>query len=102
MNEQHTHVTESEPKKSEPKENPLALVSMILGIASIVTVCCGGFPMGVAAIVLAVICKKDGVDYDTRYTTAGVITGIIGIILQVILVVIYLAFSVGHAVFSTM
>ncbi|MCL1877576.1 MAG: hypothetical protein FWF80_01830 [Defluviitaleaceae bacterium] len=84
----------------EPAKSPLPLISMILGIASVVTGCCGmGMPLGVGAIVLAVLCKKQGVTNDAGYVTAGLITGIVGSVLQIILVILYFVLQIGYILF---
>ena len=51
--------------------------SMICGIAGIVLCCCG--PLGVAALILAILAKKEG--NTSGKATAGLVMGIILVIL---------------------
>lgn len=60
-----------------------AIASLILGIFSLVTCCCYGVTslvFGIAAIVLAVLSKKDNMGQMPGMAVAGMIMGIIGIV----------------------
>lgn len=67
----------------EKKKNNMALASMILGIISIVTVCCcyGGIIFGSLAILLALLSKTE--DEMESNAKTGLITGCIGLGLSV-------------------
>lgn len=61
-----------------------ALVSLILGIVSLLTCCCYGVPsiiLGIASIVLAIMAKKDNMGKMPGMAIGGMICGIIGILL---------------------
>ncbi|MCL1844327.1 MAG: hypothetical protein FWF77_00280 [Defluviitaleaceae bacterium] len=72
----------------EPEKSALPLVSMILGIVAAVCAvglwCCAGYvvggPLGIAALVIALICKSKGIEQDKGYTLTGLITGIVAIV----------------------
>jgi uncharacterized membrane protein YkgB len=67
----------------ESKNNVLAIVSMALGIASIL-VCCTCFIsllLGIAGIICSVLSKKDG---KSNFATAGLICSIIGVVLSIL------------------
>ncbi|MBR4582134.1 MAG: hypothetical protein IKO32_12965 [Lachnospiraceae bacterium] len=70
------------------QKNIKALLSKIFGIVSAVSsLCAGGFPFGVAAIVLSVLAKKT--DPDNGDAKLGMILGIVGIVITLIAAVIY-------------
>ena len=73
----------------EPKTG---LISMILGIASIVLGCVGIIPLPIAAIVLANITKNNVGEYTPK-AKVGLITGIIGAVLCVISCIVW--FMIG-------
>ena len=71
-----------------------SLVSMILGIASLVLCCCVNYVpliLGVAAIVLYAMAKKNGT--ANGMAVAGLVCGIIGVVFGLISVVISLAIT---------
>lgn len=78
---------------AEEKGTAMGLISMILGIASIV-VCCSGFPFAVAAIVLALI-ERSKLGETSKKGKVGLILGIIGAVIGVIVYI--LAFIGGFA-----
>lgn len=80
----------------EPKQsNTLAIVSLVLGIASIVFGCClswVGCLFGVGGIVCAVISKKKG---KSGMATAGLICSIAGIVIGLLVTILAVVFSVA-------
>ena len=73
------------------KPDALAIVSLILGIASIVLGCCVtylGIALGVGGIICSVMSKKK---QKSGLATAGLVCSIIGIVLAVI----WVSFSVA-------
>lgn len=76
--------------------NTMGLVSMILGIAAIPTLCCFGLgiPLGVAAIVLGLLGKNkadQGLASNRGQAQAGFICGIVAVALGVVGIVFNLA-----------
>jgi len=72
-----------------PDKKPLSITSMALGIASVVLslVWFLAIPLGIAAIVLAVLGKKKERNAKGFWLT-GLITGIVGIVLSLLIVVL--------------
>jgi VIT1/CCC1 family predicted Fe2+/Mn2+ transporter len=67
--------------------NQKAIVSMVLGIISIF--CCG-FVLGIVAIVLGLIARKEiaassGLQGGSGFAIAGIVTGVLGILGSVVL-----------------
>jgi hypothetical protein len=80
------------PRRKKPQGNGLALTSMILGIVSIVMVCCCAYLsplLGIAAIVLGFMGKSKG--QSGGMSIAGIITGAFGALAAIVLLI--LAFS---------
>lgn len=80
-------VTPSEPQKNDT----LAIVSLILGIAAIVFGCCVtylGIALGVGGIICSIMSKKK---QKSGMATAGLVCSIIGIVLAVIWIVFSVA-----------
>jgi hypothetical protein len=78
-----------------PRQNPMAITGMVLGIVSILTVCCCyGFPFNVAGIVFSIIgltqINKDPINQLGKPLA---LTGLILSILSIVLVVALLAFG---------
>ena len=73
----------------EPKTG---LISMILGIGSIVLGCVGIIPLPIAAIILANVTKNNVGEYTPK-AKVGLITGIIGAVLCVISCIVW--FMIG-------
>jgi len=106
MNEHNSNDSHSPSPSFHPpipeKKDVKPLLSMIFGISSIVLAtllwCCYGYllglPLGITAIILAVLCKKNEVQDNPKYVTAGLITGIIGTVLSV-LSILLLILGVG-------
>ncbi len=68
-----------------PKADALAIVSLVMGILSIVLVCCTSYIAiipGVVGIVCSVLSKKN--NGKTGVATAGLICSIVGIVFAVI------------------
>lgn len=64
-------------------ESKKPLVSMILGIASVVCACWGpGLPLAIAALVVSNLAKNEG--WENTQSKTGRILGIVGIVLSVI------------------
>lgn len=90
MNDQIVNNTPGEEKSVLP------LLSMIFGIASLVlpTVlfCCYGYllglPLGIAAIVIAMVCKNKNIEFNAKFRTVGLYTGIGGVVVSIIATII--------------
>uniref|UniRef100_UPI004056D9B7 hypothetical protein n=1 Tax=Acetatifactor sp. TaxID=1872090 RepID=UPI004056D9B7 len=83
--------------QSAPQNNGtsgVAVVSLVMGIISIVFSCCygAGVIFGIVGIICAVVGKKNG---KSGILTAGLICSIIGTVLSV-LVLIYFIWAVGY------
>ena len=68
----------------EGNGNTKAIISLVLGIISILVCCCYGVVsiiLGIAAIVLAVLAKKDNMGKMPGMALGGLICGIIGLLL---------------------
>lgn len=81
----------------EKKTNVLAIISLVLGILSIITSCCyvyAGLVLGIAGLVCAILSKKQG---KSGLGTAGLVCSIIGLVFSVILIilVVFVYASVG-------
>lgn len=84
------------PVQTENKEtNVLAIVSLVLGILSILLGCCTGWVgalFGVGGIICAVFANKQG---KTGLAKAGLICSIIGIVLGILITILAVVFSVA-------
>ena len=79
------------------QKNVKALLSQIFGIVSVVVgLCGGGFPFGVAAIVLGILAKKT--DPENGQAKLGFILGIVGIVVSIIAMCIIIGIRVAAAV----
>ena len=79
------------------QKNVKALLSQIFGIVSVVVgLCGGGFPFGVAAIILGSLAKKD--DPENGQAKLGFILGIVGIIISVVATAIVIGTRVARVV----
>lgn len=68
---------------SSTKDQTLPTVSLVLGILSLLLICCyGGFPLGLAAIVTGYLGMKNADDNPARYGGRGLAIGamILGVI----------------------
>lgn len=81
-----------------PKSSSLPMISLVLGILSMV---CGGFVLGIAAIITGIIGRKKSKisGRGGGMSLAGIITGIVGSIESI--VVILLLISGGFSLFNT-
>lgn len=82
-----------QPQKQD--NSTLAIVSLVLGILSMVTCCCYGIfgiLFGIGGIVCAVLANRQG---KNGLATAGFICSIIGIVLSVICMLVLLVALVG-------
>lgn len=73
----------NEPKKTDT----LAIVALVLGIATIVMSCCYtylGFPLGIGGIVCSVMARKK---QKSGMATAGLVCSIVGLVLTVLLLI---------------
>lgn len=80
----YTANVQAQPAAEQPQEqnNTLAVVSLVLGIVSIITACCCGigFVLGIAGIICAVLANKKN---KSGIGTAGLICSIIGTVFGV-------------------
>jgi len=77
------------PRRKKTQSNGLALTSMILGIISIVMVCCCAYIsplLGIAAIVLGFMGKSKG--QSGGMSMAGIITGAFGALAAIVLLIL--------------
>lgn len=85
----------------EKKTDALAITSMVLGIVSIVAVCClptiVGIILAVVGIVLSVISKKN--NGKSGMATAGLVCSIVAIVLAVITIILA---AIGVAFLSSL
>lgn len=89
-----------------PQTSPMAIISLIAGIASIVLACCCTFLslVGVAGIICGVLARKEiaeshGSKTGAGMALAGIITGAVGIalgIVSVLLIFVFGAFDYGY------
>jgi hypothetical protein len=92
---------------SAPPTNGMAIAALILGIVSVLGICCYGLPgfvLGIAAVVLGAIARKNinasnGTQVGGGMATAGLIMGIVGVALGII-VAIMMAFIVSTPEFQ--
>ncbi|MEO8376570.1 MAG: DUF4190 domain-containing protein [Candidatus Sumerlaeota bacterium] len=82
-----------------PKNNVLAIISLVCGILSLFLCCCYlWLPTGIAAIVTAFLGKKqiaesNGTQTGEKMATAGMICGIASIVIYFILTIVGLIFG---------
>ena len=77
-----------------------AIISLVLGIISILVCCCYGVVsviLGIAAIVLAVLAKKDNMGKMPGMALGGLICGIIGLLLGLTVLVFWIIGIAGGA-----
>lgn len=80
------------PEEVAPQNNTLSVVSLVLGILSIVGCCMGfGFMMGIGGIICSVFARKQG---KNGLNTGGLITSIIGVVIGAIFTIVYVIFYV--------
>lgn len=73
--------------------NGKAIASLVCGIFSLLLCCCYGIPaiiLGVIAIVMAVLSKKDNMGQFPGIAIAGLVCGIIGIVFGIGYIVVWL------------
>lgn len=73
----------------EKKTDGLAIASLVLGILSIVLVCCNTYiaiVAGIVGIVLSVISKKN--NGKSGMGTAGLVCSIVGIVLAIVMIIL--------------
>jgi hypothetical protein len=77
-----------------PRQNPMAITGLVLGIVSLVLVCCcGGIPFNIAGIVFSVIgmnqIKKDPVNQlGKSLALTGLILSIVSLVIGIVLVIL--------------
>ena len=81
-----------------PPSPALAIVSMVLGILSIVTFCIPylAIPLGIGAIVCAVIARgkiRQGRATGGGMATAGMITGALGLIIGIVVIILSVVYG---------
>lgn len=80
------------PEEVESQNNTLSIVSLVLGILSIVACCFGaGLMVGIGGIICSVFARKQG---KNGMNTGGLITSIIGVVLGVITTIVFVVFYV--------
>lgn len=87
-----------------PRSNSLAVASLVLGIISLVTLCCkgfGGIP-GILAIVFGCISRpairrSSGRETGMGFSTAGIVMGIISLAIVTLVIIIIVVFGVSYA-----
>lgn len=73
-----------------PSKSSLGVVSMILGISSIVCCCCTPITLGLAiAAIITGTSGRNNPTADKGMALAGIITGIIGTILSVLITILF-------------
>ena len=91
----YTQAFQSQPVVQQNTKEPnstLAIVSLVLGIISIVSGCCGGGMMfGIGGIICAVFANKQG---KTGMSKGGMICSIIGVVLSLIMTIVCVIFYV--------
>ena len=88
-------VQQEEELKKDNSNNALAIVSLVLGILSIVLGCCTGWVgalFGVGGIICAVFANKQG---KTGLAKGGLICSIVGIVLGILITILAVVFSVA-------
>ena len=76
----------------QSKDQTLPTVALVLGILSLLVICCyGGFPLGLAAIVTGFLGMKNADANPTRYggrgmAIAGMVLGVISLISSVVFI----------------
>lgn len=88
--------TSQMPTGPQSRDQGLAIASLVLGICSLTLICCGGFLLGIPAVVLGVIAMKKadrGEASGKGMAIAGVTTG--GIALTLILIYIVMIILTG-------
>jgi hypothetical protein len=91
-------------QNSSPHNNPLAVAALVLGIISIVFLCCkgfGGIP-GVLAIIFGVVSRNSirqsgGRETGMGFSRAGLVLGIISVSLVVVGIIIFAVVGVSAA-----
>jgi len=91
------------PAPPAQQQNTLGLVSMILGIVAIPTICCFylGIPLGIAAAVMGFLGKQkaeQGLANNRGQAMAGLICGAVAVGLGIIFIILYI---IGVAVLPT-
>ena len=74
---------------AEKKSDALAVVSLVMGILSIILCCCYGIGIvfGIAGIICGALAKKKG--QSSGLSTAGLICSIVGSVFSVIAIIYY-------------
>ena len=82
------------PAVVQGQNQTLPNIALSLGICSIVFICCyGGFPFGLAAIIIGYIGLKNTNENPMRYggrglAIAGIVTGVVGLLVTVVIFLI--------------
>jgi hypothetical protein len=87
------------PVQPEKRNNVAAIVSLVLGILSILTCCTcfGAIILGVAGIICSILSKKEG---KSNLATAGLICSIIGIVLGTIYLILFIIGSLAGEMYN--
>lgn len=84
--------------------NGKAVASLVCGIFSLLLCCCYGVPaiiLGIIAIVLAVLSKKDNMGQMPGMAVAGLVLGIIGIVMGVIYILVLILAVAEEGMYAT-
>lgn len=81
------------PQRIQNKDQTLPIISLILGILSIVICCYGGFPFGAASIITGIIAVNNEKRQPEKYSgrslaTGGIVTGAVGIGLTIVFIIL--------------
>jgi len=91
QNEMYENYSVEQPVEvvAENQSNTLAVVSLVMGILSIILCCCYGIGIvfGIAGIICGAIAKKKG--QSKGLSTAGLVCSIIGSVFSVIAIIYY-------------
>lgn len=83
----------------QTQNQTLPTLALILGICSVLFVCCyGGIPFGAGALILGLIGLKNASDNPMLYggrslAIGGIVTGVIGLLISVIIIILAIATS---------
>lgn len=82
------------PARIQEENQTLPTLALVLGICSIVFMCCyGGFPFGLAAVILGYIGLRNANENPMQYggrglAIAGIVTGVVGLLITVVIFLI--------------
>lgn len=68
--------------------NTIAMISMIIGIIALVTVCCYGGVLGIVSLILGIIAASSIFCTKKKMALAGIIVSIVSILFTVIIIIV--------------